>query len=502
MQYDGEINIKMNKKLVVCDIGASSARVFTAAYDNGEISLELQHRFLNKPIIIGGSLYWDIFALYDGLKRGIAMAGKEAVSIGIDAFSNDYLLFDKTGALIEPPHTYRDARTVGMVEEMDNHVSKKDLYFRTGLQFNRMNSLYQWLSVAKQRPWTLETAESLLFVPDALIHFLSGEKVTEYTLASVSQGYNPIEADWDTSLLKNIGFPQRLLQKIVAPGEQVGRLTRQVSEELAVKPLSVIAVGEHDTASAVAAVPSLAPRFAYISSGTWSIVGTEIAGPLITERSYRHGLANEGGVGKRIRLLKNVMGLWILQECRRYWQERGSDYSFAELEEMAALSGWDQNVFDPDDELFYQPGPMPELISRYFERRGRKPPTETGDVVRCVLLSLACKYRYVLECLQYACGYELPALHIVGGGAQNAQLNRFTANITGKPVYAGPVEATALGNAMVQLMASGEFGSLAEARQAVIRSVDTAEYLPDGMSKWQDLYERFRAETDLLPVEA
>lgn len=491
----------MNTKLVVCDIGASSARVFTAAYDNGKILLELQHRFLNKPIIVGGSLYWDIFALYDGIKRGIAMAGHEAVSIGIDAFSNDYLLLDGTGALVEPPHTYRDARTVGMVEEMDKHISRKDLYFRTGLQFNRMNSLYQWLSVAKQRPWMLETAQSLLFVPDALISFLSGEKVTEYTLASVSQGYNPFEDGWDSPLLQHIGFPARLLQRIVAPGEPVGRLTRQVSGELSVKPLSVIAVGEHDTASAVAAVPSLAPRFAYISSGTWSIVGTEIDSPLITEKSYRHGLANEGGVGKRIRLLKNVMGLWILQECRRYWQERGSDYSFAELEKMAARSG-NQDMFDPDDELFYQPGPMPELISRYFELRGRKPPVETGDVVRCVLLSLACKYRYVLECLEYACGYELPVVHIVGGGAQNAQLNQLTANITGKPVYAGPVEATALGNAMVQLIASGEFASLAEARSAVIRSIDTAEYLPDGTAQWQDIYERFRAETHLLPVES
>lgn len=491
----------MNKKLVVCDIGASSARVFTAAYDNGRIMLELQHRFLNKPIIIGDSLYWDIFALYDGLKHGIAMIGKEADSIGIDSFSNDFLLLDKTGAVIEPPHTYRDARTLGMVEEMDKYVSRKELYFRTGLQFNRMNSLYQWLSVVKQRPWVLEKAENLLFVPDALICFLSGEKVTEYTLASVSQGYNPSEASWDHSLLKSIGFPARLLQRIVSPGETVGRLSEPVSRELSVKPLPVIAVGEHDTASAIAAVPSLAPRFAYISSGTWSIVGTEIDKPLINERSYRHGLANEGGVGGRIRLLKNVMGLWILQECKRYWQERGSDDSFSALAQHAALSTWNGHLFDPDDELFYQPGPMPELIARYFELRGMEAPHETGDVVRCVLLSLACKYRYVLECLEHACGYTLPALHIIGGGAQNALLNQFTANITNKPVYAGPFEATALGNAVVQLIAAGEFRSLAEARSAVIRSVETQEYIADGNGIWQEIYEKFRAETNLLPVE-
>lgn len=488
-------------KLIVCDIGASSGRVFAAEYDGSKISLDIRHRFLNKPIIVKDSLYWDVFALYEGIKRGIAEAGKGAASIGIDSFSNDYLLFDRTGAIMEPPHTYRDARTVGMVEEMDKVISRKDLYYRTGLQFNRMNSLYQWLSLSKQRPWMLETAETLLFVPDALIYFLTGEKVTEYTLASVSQGYNPNEAGWDHSLLKSIGFPARLLQPIVSPGETAGRLSEPVSRELSVEPLPVVAVGEHDTASAIAAVPSLAPRFAYISSGTWSIVGTEIDKPLINERSYRHGLANEGGVGGRIRLLKNVMGLWILQECKRYWQERGSDDTFSTLAQHAALSTWDRHLFDPDDELFYQPGPMPELIARYFELRGLEAPHETGDVVRCVLLSLACKYRYVLECLEYACGYTLPALHIIGGGAQNALLNQLTANITNKPVYAGPYEATALGNAVVQLIAAGEFRSLAEARGAVIRSVKTQEYLADGNGVWQDIYEKFRAETNLLPVE-
>jgi sugar (pentulose or hexulose) kinase len=248
-------------------------------------------------------------------------------------------------------------------------------------------------------------------------------------------------------------------------------------------------------------VPSIASRFAYISSGTWSIVGTELSSPLINERSCRHGLANEGGVGGRIRLLKNVMGLWILQECKRYWQERGTDHSFSELAELAEESKWEQHLFDPDDESFYQPGRMPELITRYFETRGKQAPHEPGDVVRCVLLSLACKYRYVLECIEYACGYELPVIHIVGGGAQNVLLNQLTANITGKPVYAGPVEATALGNAIVQLMAAGEFGSLSEARIAVIHSAEINEFFPEGSEKWRDIYAKYRSEVDLLPVE-
>ncbi len=489
------------RSVIVCDIGGSSARVFGASLEGGKLALDVLHRFANKPISIGLSLYWDIFALYEGVISGIAAAGKGYESVGIDAFSNDFLLLDKTGAMIEPPHTYRDGRTVGLVEVMDGYVSRDELYRRTGLQFNRMNSLYQWLSLAKDRPEMLAAADKALFIPDALIYFLSGEKLTEYTLASVSQGYDPTKGGWDTALLDSIGFPSRLLTDIIQPGVKVGTLSRRICDDLAVDGLALTTVGEHDTASAVAAVPTLAPRFAYISSGTWSIVGTETAGPLINDRSCRHGLANEGGVGGRIRLLKNVMGLWILQECRRYWQQRGCGRDFAELVELAAASNWESGLFDPDDELFYQPGPMPELIASYFETRGKQAPREMGDVVRCVLLSLACKYRYVLECIEYACGYELPVIHIVGGGSSNALLNQFTANITGKPVYAGPAEATALGNAMVQYIALGEFASLDEARSAVVRSVDVVEFPPDKAEKWNDMYHTYRGEMNLLSVE-
>jgi sugar (pentulose or hexulose) kinase len=490
------------KNVIVCDIGGSSARVFKAGYDGSKLSLNVLHRFSNKPVSMGKSLYWDIFGLYDGLKQGITAAGSDAVSIGIDSMCNDYMLFDQADNMIEPPHTYRDARTVGMVEEMDRFISKKDLYYRTGLQFNRMNSLYQWLSIVRDRLQVLEAAKSLLFIPDALMFFLSGEKATEYTLASVSQGYSPIEGAWDIPLLNKIGFPARLLQRIIDPATLIGSLSRSVCEELSVNTIQVIAVGGHDTASAVAAVPSLEPKFAYISSGTWSIVGTELESPLINERSYRHSLANEGGVGGRIRLLKNVMGLWILQECRRFWHERGLSISFSSLVELAVKSDWEQHLFDPDDELFYQPGPMPELITQYFTTLGKTPPREVGDIVRCVLLSLACKYRYVLECLEYACGYRFSSINIVGGGAENALLNQFTANITGKPVIAGPSEATALGNAIVQLIALGEFHSLSEGRSAVINSVDLKLFQPDSNGRWQDIYVRFIAEAGLLSVES
>jgi rhamnulokinase len=480
------------RKVIVCDIGGSSARVFGASLENDRLSLSELHRFANRPVSMGAGLYWDLFALYEGVKAGIAAAGRGYESLGIDAFSNDFLLLDRSGALIEPPHTYRDGRTLGMVEAMDAVISREALYRRTGLQFNRMNSLYQWLSLVQQRPDILAAADSLLFIPDALLYFLCGERITEYTLASVSQGYNPSKGMWDLELIESIGFPVRLLNGIVSPGATVGALSARISDELSVGTIKLTTVGEHDTASAVAAVPTLAPRFAYISSGTWSIVGTEMDRPLINDLSCRYGLANEGGVGGRIRLLKNVMGLWILQECQRYWRLHGCEYSFAALAEKAACSKWEAGLIDPDDELFYQPGPMPELIASYLEERGSEAPHEVGDVVRCVLLSLAFKYRSVLERIEEACGYTLPAIHIVGGGSSNALLNQLTANVTGKPVYAGPDEATAMGNAIVQMMALGEFASLDEAREAVVRSVSLREFMPDNDNRWEEMYQAYR----------
>jgi rhamnulokinase len=480
------------RKVIVCDIGGSSARVFGASLENDRLSLSELHRFANRPVSMGAGLYWDIFALYEGVKAGIAAAGRGYESLGIDAFSNDFLLLDRSGALIEPPHTYRDGRTLGMVEAMDAVISRETLYHRTGLQINRMNSLYQWLSLVQQRSDILAAADSLLFIPDALLYFLCGERITEYTLASVSQGYNPSKGMWDLELLESIGFPVRLLSGIVPPGATVGALSARVRDELSVGAIKLTTVGEHDTASAVAAVPTLALRFAYISSGTWSIVGTETDRPLINDLSCRYGLANEGGVGGRIRLLKNVMGLWILQECQRYWRLHGCDYSFAALAEKAACSEWEAGLIDPDDELFYQPGPMPELIASYLEERGADAPREVGDVVRCVLLSLAFKYRFVLERIEEACGYTLPAIHIVGGGSSNALLNQLTANVTGKPVYAGPDEATAMGNAIVQMMALGEFASLDEAREAVVRSVSLREFMPDKDNRWEEMYQAYR----------
>ncbi len=482
------------RTVIPCDIGASGGKVFLASYDGERLALEELHRFINKPISVNGALYWDILHIYDELQQGLLkVRACGASSIGIDSMSNDYVLLDKTGALLELPHTYRDPRTLGMVERMEQYISAKELYRLTGLQFNRMNTLYQWLHMCCDRPEVLSVAKSALFLPDALNYFFTGELRTEYTLASVSQAYAPQKKDWAYPLLNKIGFPAELLQPIVPSGTKIG----QLRQDSGLEALPVFAVGGHDTASAVAAVPSGAGRFAYISSGTWSIVGTECENPLINARSFYHGLANEGGVMDTIRLLKNVMGLWIIQECRRCWAEQGERYTYAELAALAAQAPACGPVFDPDDECFYQPSDMPARIREYVASRGMRPPETVGEIARCVFESLACKYRYVLESLEFALGEKLPVIHIVGGGASNGILNQLTASITKKPVYAGPVEATALGNALMQLAGLGELHSLGEARELIARSFRLEEYWPDCDPCYEELYARFLNVTAL-----
>ncbi len=482
------------RSVIPCDIGASGGKVFLASFDGGRLALEELHRFTNKPVSMNGALYWDILHLYEELQQGLLRSRVcGASSVGIDSMSNDYVLLDKTGALLELPHTYRDPRTLGMVERMETVISAKELYRLTGLQFNRMNTLYQWLHMCSERPDVLATAKSVLFLPDALNYFFTGVMRTEYTLASVSQAYAPQKKAWAYPLLEKMGFPTGLLQPIVPSGTKIG----QLRQDSGLEGLPVFAVGGHDTASAVAAVPGRTKRFAYISSGTWSIVGTECEVPLINARSFYHGLANEGGVMDTIRLLKNVMGLWIIQECRRCWAEQGQPYTYAELAALAATAPACGPVFDPDDECFYQPSDMPARIRAYISSRGMKPPETVAETARCVFESLACKYRYVLESLEYALGETLPAVHIVGGGASNATLNQLTASITKKPVYAGPVEATALGNALMQFVGLGELGSLSEARELIARSCPLEEYQPDYNPCYEELYGRFLAATAL-----
>ena len=486
--------------IVACDVGGSGGKLYLAGYDGERLSLSSVHRFPNAPIAVADGLYWDILSIYSSILAGLSgLRGERVDSFAIDAFSNDYLLLDRGGRPLEMPHTYRDKRTIGMVERMDAFWPREQLYARTGIQHNRMNTLYQWLSLSLNRPELLKIAGAVLFVPDALNYFLTGRMATEYTLASVSQAYSIETRGWDTALLTRIGFPTRLLRPIVPSGSVVGALKPEIASALNMDPITIRTTGGHDTASAIVGVPAEDDAAAYISSGTWSIVGVETDAPVMNEIAARHSLANEGGACGTIRLLKNVNGLWLIQECSRQWAAEGKALSFAEISALAADAPAFGPVVDPDDERFTVPNRMAALVRAYAAERGQSLSDAVGPVARCVFESLAMKYRYTLEILEAATKRSVSCLHIVGGGSENDLLNQLTADYTGKTVLAGPVEATAIGNACVQLIGMGAIGSLAEARAVIRRSFPTRRFTPRTTSAHEAHYARFLALTGLPP---
>lgn len=484
--------------IAACDIGGSGGKLFYAGYDGIRLALNTAHRFDNAPIAVAGGLYWDIFSIYASILTGLSgLRGERVDSFAIDAFSNDFLLLDTSGRPLEMPHTYRDMRTIGMVERMDAFWPRKELYARTGIQHNRMNTLYQWLSLSLDRPELLEIAGSVLFVPDALNYFLTGQMAAEYTLASVSQAYSITDGDWDAALLTRIGFPTRLLKRIVPSGSPMGTIKREIASALNIDPMMVRTTSGHDTASAIVGVPAEDATFAYISSGTWSIVGMETAAPVMNEIATRFSLANEGGACGTVRLLKNVNGLWLIQECRRQWAAEGKRLSFAEISALAAEAPAFGPVICPDEERFTVPHRMAELVRAYATERDQRLSDEVGPVARCIFESLAMKYRYTLEILEAAVGRTVTHLHIVGGGSENDLLNQLTADYTGKTVIAGPVEATAVGNVCVQLIGMGVFHSLAEAREVIRRSFPTRTFTPRTSAAHDAHYARFLELTGL-----
>jgi rhamnulokinase len=369
--------------------------------------------------------------------------------------------------MIENPYSHRDNRTAGLVEEVNAKLGGMELYSRNGIQHVRMNTMYQMYHMAKDRPYILEMADKFLFLPDLLAYYLTGEQYNEYTMATISQLYSYDMSDWDQPLMEMLGIPRRIFSSVIMPGEEIGRVMPSLSAETGIKPFRLTAVGSHDTGSAVAAVPELDGPVLYISSGTWSIVGTETDTPVINAEAYRLNYSNEGGVNDKIRLLKNVMGLWIMQEIQRKLTVDGRRYTFSELSSLAEAAEPFSSVIDPDDEAFYEPSDMPETVREYCRRTGQKAPEDTGSIVRTVLESLALKYRYVIEGLERITGNKYERIHIVGGGSQNTLLNTFTANCCGRPVYAGPSEATALGNGLVQLISLGELSDYTQARSII-----------------------------------
>ena len=475
-------------RLLAADLGAESGRTVVGSFDGQRLRLMEIHRFPNRPVEVAGRLHWDVLRLYADMLDGIRAAGRVA-SVGIDTWGVDFGLLDRTGHLLGNPIHYRDRRTEGMLEEAFSRVPREEIYARTGIQFLPINTVYQLLALVVAGDPHLVSADRLLTMPALLAYWLTGAAADEFTDATTTQCFNPRADSWAWDLLERLAIPSRIFGEVVPPGTDLGH----VRSGLELGSIRVVAPGSHDTASAVAAVPFESGRpAAYISSGTWSLVGLEVRRPVINEAALTANLTNEGGVAGTFRLLKNVMGLWLLQECRRAWADRGSDLLYEDLIRRAEAAQPFVAMIDPDDERLLRPGDMPARIAALSAEKGQTLPSEPGVVARCVFESLALKYRWTIEQLEHVSGTEVRLIHIVGGGAHNRLLCQMVADACGRPVLAGPVEATAIGNLLVQAMALGLLGSLGEGRELVRHSLLIDTYEPGSTEGWDDAWQRFQ----------
>lgn len=481
--------------LVAFDLGAESGRAMLAAFDGEYITLPQTQRFPNVPVRVLNSLHWDVLRLFDDMKRGLAQLVREqrggVAGIGVDTWGVDFALLGRDDELLGNPLHYRDVRTAGIMPRVFECVPRAQVFEQTGIQCLEINSLYQLYAMRLQNAPALEYAQTFLMMPDLYNFWLTGNKVCEFTDATTTQVYDPRARRWAFPLLKALDIPTAMFPPIVAPGTVLGALHKNIAEELGIENVTVIAPATHDTGSAVAGAPLPDENTAWISSGTWSIVGAEVSEPVIHEQSREYNFTNEGGVGGGYRFCKNVMGLWILQECRREWSKGGADISYAELVAEAERAPAFRSLIDPDDELFFRPGNMPARITEFCARTQQPAPETRGAFVRCALESLALKYRLQLDRLEKMLGKRFTAIQMIGGGIQNQLLCQFTAEAANKPVLAGPVEATALGNVLMQMLALGHIHSLAEGRQVIRQSFPVVEYLPHDAATWEEEYGKF-----------
>ena len=478
------------------DLGASSGRVLAGLFENGKLKLKELHRFWNGAVEQEDGLHWDVDQLFieikTGLKKGFETYRDSVAAIGIDTWAVDYGLLDTSGNLLNAPFHYRDSRTDGMMPRVFETVPQKEIYNRTGLQFMQLNSLYQFASeVHAERP-ELQQAEQMLLIPDLLNYWLTGRVANEYTNASTTQLFNAKKRTWDFELIRKLNIPEKIFGDIVEPGSIIGPLSAKLAEELGGNA-DVVAVGSHDTASAIAAAPLANKNCAYLSSGTWSLMGLEEPEPIITAESAEYNITNEGGVCGTIRFLKNIGGLWLLQECQRNWAEQGDKLDFVQIAELAMAADPFVAFIDPDSAEFAQPCDMPSLIQAACDRTGQRIPKTKGEIARVAYESLAMRYRSVFQTLEKLHGSRLEQLHIVGGGCQNKVLNQFAADAINRPVLAGPVEATAIGNMLMQMIAKDDLGGLEEGRSMIVKSFGTKLIQPKNTTAWDEAYKRFCA---------
>jgi rhamnulokinase len=488
----------MPKRFLAFDLGAESGRAVLGQLTGQTLTVQEAHRFPTANGTMNGHLFWNLLGLWEqlkiGLRKGSELAGEGGLDgIGVDTWGVDYGLIDAEGGLLGEPYHYRDRRTEGMMEAAFERVGRERIFDATGIQFMQFNTLYQLMAAAKERPHQLKAAGTLLFTADLFNYLFSGVSKSEYSLASTSQMWDARKNAWATDLLEALGVPTHFLPEVVPSGTVLGPVRADVAAECNCGPIPVIAPGCHDTASAVAAVPAAGEKddWCFISSGTWSLMGAELAKPLITEKSLAHNYTNEGGVGGSIRFLKNIMGLWLVQECRRHFQRQGHELSYAAMTEMAEQAPAFGALVNPDHKPFGFPGEMPNKIEQFCRETGQTPPSTHGQIVRTCLESLALAYRRTLEKLEDILGRRLNVIHIVGGGCQNELLNQMAASACGRTVVAGPSEATAIGNLLVQAMAIGEIKSLAAARAIVRSSFPVRTFEPKDASRWDEAYERY-----------
>jgi rhamnulokinase len=478
------------------DLGAESGRAVLGTLEGRTLVLHEVRRFPNAPLSLAGHIHWNVYALFDEMKAAMreaaAAIGGRPTSLGVDTWGVDFGLLAKDGSLLGLPFCYRDHRNAGAMEEYFKIVPRAELYEATGIQFMPFNSLFQIYAMVRERSPLLDAAADLLFMPDLFNFMLTGVKAAEFTIASTSQILDPRARAWIPGLFQAMGLSKDLLQDIVEPGTVLGPLAEDVAAATGLRRVPVVATASHDTAAAVAAVPAEGDDWAYISSGTWSLVGVEEKAPVISEASLEANFTNEGGVGGTVRFLKNVSGLWLVQGCRKAWSAEGP-VSYEDLTRAAAAAPPFAVLVDPDDPAFLNPPDMPEAIAAFCRRTGQKPPETRAALVRSLLESLALKYRQVIEQLRLVLGHPIARIHVIGGGSRNALLCQLTADATGLPVVAGPAEATAVGNILVQAMAVGFITSPAEIRAIIRGSFDLQTYRPSGpAADWDAAAARFR----------
>lgn len=480
----------MEKIYLAVDIGAGSGRVIAGLYDGKTLRLEEVNRFGNTPVHLPSGIHWNLTGLYQSIQEGLAKAvrrwGKQVVGLGVDTWGVDYGLLCPHGTLLGIPYAYRDSRTDGVIEQVDNEVSLKHVYAKTGIQVAFFNTLFQLVAERNAQSVAMREAASLLFTPDLINYLLTGVQATERTIASTSQLYNPCAQDWDRGLIAQLGLPERIFGQIVDPGIEIG--TTEVSGH----SLKVFTVGSHDTASAVAAAPLRSANSAYLSSGTWSLLGAELDAPVISPETAEANFTNEVGVGRTIRFLKNITGMWLIQQCKEVWdQEQAAPIDYGDLTDQARARESFQAFVDPDDAAFVAPGNMPQRIRDYLQKTGQSAPAAHTDIARILFESLALKYRHTFTQLEQLTGRKFESLHVVGGGCKNAMLNQFTANALKIEVVAGPAEATSAGNILLQLMADGEVKTLAEGRELIARSMAVQTFEPRSTEVWDEAYLRY-----------